>query len=375
VEVDSMLGVRNRRRTNRSSTSNTSTTSNMSNMVRRATADRQGAGRNSSGQDAGKQEADTQQEIPVRTAQVPGPSNPLEIGKNGWVRTVRRAMREFGVDRCSTIAKSMAYSWFLALFPSLIALLGVTSLAHLDPSMVKRLVNGVDQALPPGASTVLGQAVNAATTRSDSASLTALLIGIVVAVWSASSGMTTLQTGMDIAYDVPRDRKFVAKRLRSIPLMAATALLGGAAAALLVFGAPLGEAIRSHVPVAGTAFIVLWTIARWAATLVLVTLLFSIFYTVGPNRPAPRWQWVSPGGLVGTAIFAAASLGFSFYVAKFGSYGKTYGAFAGVVILVFWLYLASIAILVGAEINAEAERQADIETEHSEDPANQTARS
>jgi membrane protein len=320
--------------------------------------------------DLGKQDAGASsgpapaQEIPPQTKDAPGPDSPLGLGKAGWRDTLKRSFKEFKDDRATMTAGSLAYHWFLSLFPALIALLGIASLAGLSAGTVHHLEHGVDKALPGSVGNVFNTAITTALGRSSSGSLTAVIIGVLIALWSASSGMAALQTGLDVAYDVTTDRKFLAKRLYAIPLMLATAVLGGIATALIVFGAPLGSAIEGHTGLTGTAFIVVWTIVRWVATIIVITVLFSVFYYLGPNRESPHWRWVSPGGLLGSAIFLAASLGFSFYVTKFGSYGKTYGAFAGVVILIFWLYLTGIAIMLGAEVNAEAERQAAADAGH-----------
>jgi membrane protein len=303
--------------------------------------------------------------IPPQTAGSPGPDSPRELSRTGRRDIRKRVLKKFKLDRCSMTAASLAYHWFLALFPALIAALGVIALVHIGSGTLTKLISGLKTALPPGASKVFTDAVTHATHASSGASATVLIVSVLIALWSAIGGMVALQSGLNIAYEVPVDRKFIGARAVALGLMLATVVLGGIGAALIVFGSPIGHGIEGHLPSLGhTAFDVLWTVVRWVVTVIAISVLFSVYYFLAPNRKAPRWQWVSVGGAIGTIIFLVASLGFSFYVAKFGSYSNTYGALAGVVILMLWFYLTGIAIMLGGEINAELERQAAIEAGH-----------
>ncbi len=158
-----------------------------------------------------------------------------------------------------------------------------------------------------------------------------------------------------MAYGLALDRSFLHKRMVAIPLLFGATLLGGVASALIIFGPQIGEAVKAAAPIAGVAFSTVWTVLRWVIALALMNLLFSLLYYVAPNR-LRRWHWSTPGALFATILWAVVSLGFSFYTSSFGSYGSTYGAFAGVAILIIRLYLTGLANLMGAEVNAAFER-------------------
>ncbi len=265
-------------------------------------------------------------------------------------RLVIRRMKE---DRVTVAAGAFAYRWFLSIFPLIIALLGAASLVTIPHHVIGTLIHGVTVALPSGAAAVLTQSITNAQ-RHAGEGLATTVVASVVALWSSTSGMVVVEEGLDMAFGLSTDRSFVQRRLVALPLLASSVLLGGAASALAVFGSPLGRLFRDVVPIHGGLFTASWDALRWVTALSLMNLLLSVFYYLAPNRRS-RWRWTSTGTVVATLTWALVSLGFSLYTSKFGSFGSTYGAFAGVAILIFWLYLSGWAILMGAEVDAAIE--------------------
>jgi len=269
---------------------------------------------------------------------------------------VRSTLTHMKMNRVNIAAGAFAYRWFLAIFPVIIGLLGIATLVTVSRVVVLNLLHGVTKSLPAGAAQVFTGAISHATQRSGGDIVTTV-VACVVALWSATSGMVIVEEALDMAYDVPEDRSFLAKRLVALPLLLGATLLGSAASALIIFGPQLGTLIKHSAPIGGAAFSTVWTIVRFLLALGLMNFLMAFLYYVAPNRPRAKWRWFSPGALVATILWALVSWGFSIYTSSFGSYGNTYGAFAGVAILIFWLYLTGLAILAGGELNAAIERR------------------
>lgn len=281
-----------------------------------------------------------------------------EAAGAGWPARVKLTSKKVRVrakaNRVPILASGVAYHAFLGLFPAVIALIGVTQLIGISSSAVTSLVSGIGKALPAGASTVLTDALQAAHHRTQGA-LVATVIAIVVALWTSSSAMSILQSGLDGAYEVP-DRKFVAKRLMALLLLVLIAVLGGVAAVLTVFARPFGGFLQHHVGLSASVFDPVWTVARLLATLATLLTLMASVYRFAPNREH-RGRWFTIGGALATAAWLLASLALSFYVSSFGSYARTYGALAGVAVLMLWMYITAYAVLLGGLLNAAVERQ------------------
>ncbi len=291
-----------------------------------------------------------------RTSRIsPKRADVFKIGMREWITIGQSSIQSAARDRITTNAASLAFHWFLAIFPAVIASIGLSHLIGMSPSVLQKVTKDASILLPTTASTPLIQALK--TPVSSAGSGLALIAGTLTAIWSSIEAMAALEVGLDVAYEIESDKGMIGRRLKAIPLLLVTILLGGGAFLLLILGVPLSQIISGAIPVGNTEFMILFDAIRWLGAAILIFLLLSAYFSYGPNRDISRWEWLSPGSLCTLVMWIISSIAFSFYLNDFGHSSKSYGAFAGVAVLLLWLYLTGISVLFGAEVNHELERK------------------
>src|SRR5512132_3153631 len=274
---------------------------------------------------------------------------PQEIPPRGWKDIAKRTMKEVKQDQVPLLGAGVAFYALLSLFPAIIAGVSIYGLVA-DPATVRDQINQLTEMLSPETAAIIGTQLKQVTSGAGGALGVATVIGILTALWSASSGMKALITGVNLAYDETESRKFVKRRGLAILLTLGAMVLLGVALALIV-GFP---AVPDSWP---TVLVWAAAILRFVLLAVLLMAGLAALYRYAPDRDEPKWSWVSWGSGIATLLWILASVGFSIYVNAFGNYNKTYGALAGVIILMFWLFLTAYVVLVGAELNTEMELQ------------------
>jgi membrane protein len=279
-----------------------------------------------------------------------GARNPRDISRDGWRDILKRTWAAIGADHVSVVAAGVAFFGLLALFPAVAAFVSIAGLI-LDPDTVQEQLSTYTSALPEGAAEIVNdQATQVA--ESDSAAGWGAVLGFVLALWGASKGVKTLMEGMNIAYGEKESRGFV--MLNLVALALTLFLIVGLVIA--VIGAIVLPALASVVTSAPWLTAVM-RLVPWPVLLILAILGLAVLYRFAPSRESREWRWITPGAIVATVLWLLGSIALSIYVSNFANYNATYGALGGVIVLLLWLWLSAFAVLLGAELNSEIERE------------------
>jgi len=280
---------------------------------------------------------------------------------SGTVATLKRTFKEFSDDNLTDWAAALTYYGVLAMFPALIALVSIVGLLF-SPQQVTDALNQIVGSLgPQSAVETLKGPIEAITADKGKAGIM-LVVGVLVALWSASGYVGAFMRASNVMHEVDEGRAIWKLRpLQMLVTFVMIMLLTIAAVAVIVTG-PVAEAVGSAIGLGDTA-VTAWNIAKWPVLVVVVSFMFALLYWASPNAKQ-GFRWVTPGGVLAVVLWIAASGAFAFYVANFGSYNKTYGSLATVIIFLVWLWISNVALLLGAELNAELERGRAIHAGH-----------
>jgi membrane protein len=265
-------------------------------------------------------------------------------------------VREARDDDVPVIAQALAYSLFLAIPATALVVLGVFSLVA-DPRLIDDVIEKAETVMPAEAASLLRTSL-LRTSESSGGGIAMTVVGLLLAVWTTTSAATTLMNGLTRAYDRGDERGFVRKRLVALVVVLALVVSAGLVLVFLVLGPHVQQWVGSALDAERATAWAWWT-AQWPILLGALLFAFAVVLYLGPDVDQHTWKLVTPGAVVAVVVWLAASGGFALYVARFGSYEKTWGSLAAVVVTLVWLWLTSAAILFGAEVNAEAARVAD----------------
>jgi membrane protein len=281
-----------------------------------------------------------------------GPDNPARLGGRGVFGALRRTAKQFSSDNLTDWAAALTYYGVLSIFPGLLVIVSILGL--IGGNGQRTVQDAAHQLAPNGqlrqlVDTVLGQVK-----QPGSAGLAAI-VGIVLAFWSASGYVAAFMRAANAVYDVPEGRPI----WKTLPIrVAVTAVVGVMlvlSAAIVVFTGSLAKVVGDKIGL-GSAAVTTWDIAKWPVLVILISLAFAILYWASPNARTGGFRWVSPGGIFAVLLWVIASAAFAIYLANFASYNKTYGTLGGVIAFLVWMWISNIAILLGAELDAELER-------------------
>ncbi|MEA2228502.1 MAG: rane protein [Solirubrobacteraceae bacterium] len=291
------------------------------------------------------------------------PDDVTDLPKESWKGTLKRTMREFSEDNLTDWAAALTYYGILSIFPALLVLISL--LGIVGESATQPLIDNVGKLAPGAATQILTTAIKNLQSSQGAAGVL-FFVGLAGALWSASGYVGAFMRASNDIWDVGEGRpawKTIPLRLGVTLIM--LILLTVSALAVVLTG-PLAKSVGDLVGL-GSAAVTVWDIAKWPVLVIIVSFMFALLYYASPNVKHPKFQWVSPGGILAVVLWIIASALFAFYVANFGSYNKTYGTLGGVIIFLTWLWISNVVILFGAEFNAEIERARQIRAGQPED--------
>jgi membrane protein len=280
------------------------------------------------------------------------PAEPSELGVRSWWRVLVRTIREFDEDNLFDWAAALTYYTILSIFPGLLVLVSVLGL--LGQSAIQPLLDNMRAVTPEPAREILEAGARSLTEAQGTAGVFVVL-GAAGALWSASGYVAAFMSASNIIYDVPEGRPL----WKTLPIRLGVTVLIGVmlvvCVIIVVFTGRLAEVVGTALG-AGSALLSVWGIVKWPVLLILVSLMLALLYWASPNAKQGGFRWISPGGILAVLVWMIASVGFALYANNFGSYNKTYGTLGGIILFFVWLWISNVAVLLGAEFDAELHR-------------------